>query len=93
MSLFDGQMDNGNSIGEVTVADLGEPNLCQQVGQFIGQRKHANGFRQMGIGFAGTGDQLSQKGHDIKRIHIIQPPEGRKGRLGKFEAHHFAPGF
>ena len=79
--LLNRQMDHCNAVGEFFIVNMGETNFPQQRRQFIGHWKHSNGFRKMGVGFARSGNQFSQKWHDIKRIKIVQPPERHKCRF------------
>ena len=70
-----------------------KPIAFQHFGKFVRQRKKADGFRQVNIGRAASGNQLAEPGHDVKRVHVVQPSEDRRHRFGEFQTHHFAPGF
>ncbi len=68
-------MDHGDAVCKVAIGYARKTNPFKDGRQFLWQREFADGFRKICVGLPGAGEDLARKGHDVKGIKIIKPPE------------------
>ena len=72
---FFSQVDHRDSIGQWAMGDSSESNPFQHGRQLTGQRKGADGLGEIGVGLPRPSQNLTDNGHDVEGIEVIEASE------------------